>query len=248
MRFFIELAYNGAPFHGWQKQKNASSVQETIETCLAKIFGEEVALTGAGRTDTGVHARQLIAHFDREEAFDIPNLIYKLNRMLPKAIVVLAIYRVRDDAHARFDALWREYQYYVSLTKNPFASDFSAYVPRPVDCERMNAACKPLLTHRDFKCFSKVKTDVWTYNCKISSAKWQKEGDQLIFTIVADRFLRNMVRAIVGTLLEIGQGQRTVEDMQKILASKNRRNAGRSVPANGLFLNRIHYPNTLKIV
>ncbi len=245
MRFFIDLAYDGATFHGWQKQPNACTVQETLETLLAKVFRTEVPVVGAGRTDTGVHAKQLIAHFDWHQEIDAAHLIYKLNRMLPAAIAIKSIYRVKDDAHARFDALSREYKYYISLSKNPFTAAFSCLEQRSIKVDLMTKACAYLLNHRDFQCFSKVKTDVKTYNCTIEYAFWEQDADQLIFTIKADRFLRNMVRAIVGTLVEIGLQKRPVEDMQRILNSKDRCQAGKSIAAKGLFLTEIVYPQSI---
>ncbi len=247
MRYFIELAYDGTNFHGWQKQPNAITIQEVLETCLAKIFQQKVEVIGAGRTDTGVHAKHFIAHFDLEKSFKAKDLIYKLNRMLPEAIVVYQIYPVKADAHARFDAISREYKYYISLEKNPFTRDFSCLIPGKIEVDIMNEACEILKKHTDFQCFSKVKTDVRTYNCKIEKADWQKIEDQLIFTIVADRFLRNMVRAIVGTLLEIGKRKKTLSDLEEILKSKNRSRAGKSMAAKGLFLHKITYPENLKL-
>ncbi len=245
MRFFITLSYHGKSYHGWQKQPNAVTVQETVENCFYKIFQEKVKLVGAGRTDTGVHARQFIAHFDLDTDFNTQHLVYKLNRMLPADISVKALHRVASDAHARFDALTREYKYYISTQKDPFKAEFSALVKRKINIEAMNQAADLLKSHRDFQCFSKVKTDVKTYHCHIKTAYWKREGNQLVFTIVANRFLRNMVRAIVGTLLEIGIGQRSLEDLKSTLESKNRNRAGKSVVAKGLFLHRIEYPKSI---
>ncbi len=247
MRFFIDLAYNGQSFHGWQKQPNAITVEETIEDCFAQIFSRKIALVGAGRTDTGVHARQLVAHFDIDQSIEVEHLKYKLNRMLPSTVSVQEIYRVKADAHARFDALWRQYKYYLSTKKNPFAHDFSGYLPVSVDVELMNEACKIIKQHRDFECFSKVKTDVKTYNCIVKEAFWEEIDNQLVFSITANRFLRNMVRAIVGTLLEIGAGKKSVAMLTEILESKNRCRAGKSVAAQGLFLEQIMYPENIKI-
>lgn len=246
MRFFIELAYDGQPFHGWQKQPNAITIQEWVETCIAKIFRKPIEVVGAGRTDAGVHARQLMAHFDLDENFDPEELVYKLNRMLPHAILVHKIYQVHPEAHARFDALKREYRYYICLGKNPFKRNFACEFYHDLNVDAMNQACKYLLEHRDFECFSKVKTDVHTFNCTIETAYWKQEEDVLVFRIVADRFLRNMVRAIVGTLMEIGEGRREVSEMASILQSKNRSEAGKSIAAKGLFLHKITYPETIK--
>lgn len=247
MRFFIELAYDGSDFHGWQKQPNAMSIQETLQICMTQIFQKEIEVVGAGRTDAGVHAKSMIAHFDREEDFDPAHLIYKLNRMLPKSIVILKIFPVQPEAHARFDAISREYKYYITTQKDPFYRQFSQLITQQLDVEKMNQACEILKDHTDFQCFSKVKTDVHTYNCKIETALWEKKGNHLIFTIIADRFLRNMVRAIVGTMLEIGTHKISLSDLKEILKSKNRSKAGRSVEAKGLFLHRIIYPENIKI-
>lgn len=248
MRFFIDIAYDGTAFHGWQKQPNAVSVQEVLERCFFTVFGKEVPLVGAGRTDTGVHARQLIVHFDMDELEDHKHLIYKLNRMLPKSISVNALFRVDDEAHARFDALSREYHYQINLYKNPFKKDYYVFCPYSLDVEKMNRACDILKAYRDFQCFSKVKTDVKTYICKIERAEWiWKEGD-LIFIIIADRFLRNMVRAIVGTLIEVGRGKLSLAEFRAVIEGKERSAAGTSAPAKGLFLHRIKYPDFVKFI
>lgn len=246
MRFFIDLSYVGSDFHGWQKQPNALSVQEVVESCFAKVFRTPVQLVGAGRTDAGVHARQLIAHFDREKEFSIPQLLYRLNRMLPASIAAQEIYPVKENAHARFDAVSREYHYHLVTTKNPFETAFSLYYPYHLDVKKMNEACKILRVHRDFQSFSKVKTDVKTYLCTIQKAEWVLAGDRLVFVIIADRFLRNMVRAIVGTLLEVGRGKLSLSGLETILAHKNRSEAGISVEAKGLVLHSINYPESIK--
>lgn len=246
MRYFIDLSYDGKPFHGWQKQPNAITVQETIEACFAQIFQEKIALVGAGRTDTGVHAKQFIAHLDIFTNFDVKELKYKLNRMLPSSIVIHKIYAVKNDAHARFDALTREYKYYITTSKNPFTKDFSCLIKSKIDLKIMNEACEILKQHRNFQCFSKVKTDVKTYNCKIENAFWENVDDQLVFTISANRFLRNMVRAIVGTMIEMGTAKKSLANFEKILTSKDRGQAGKSIAAKGLFLNKIEYPKLIK--
>lgn len=245
MRYFIDLSYDGTLFHGWQKQNNAVTVQGVVEDCLARIYGRRIDLTGAGRTDTGVHARQLPAHFDTEEKIDLPQLVYKLNRMLPQTVAVNKIYQVRADAHARFDAVTRTYQYQITTKKDPFKKTYYHYLPFVVDVEIMNRACQILKTQHDFQCFSKVRTDVKTYICTLKEVFWMQDGDNLIFTITADRFLRDMVRAIVGTLLEIGAGKRTLKDLELTLKSKNRGKAGQSVAANGLFLCQVSYPKSI---
>lgn len=245
MRYFIDLSYKGAPFHGWQKQPNARTVQAVVENNMEKVFRREIGIVGAGRTDTGVHAEQFIGHFDTQVEFDTGQIIYKLNAMLPPEIAVNAVYRVRDKAHARFDALSREYKYVITTRKDPFLKDFSYLIKRGIDIDSMNKGCEIIKKHRNFQCFSKVKTDVKTYNCIIEEAYWQEDNTQIIFHIKADRFLRNMVRAIVGTLLEIGLHQRKLEDLEKLIASKNRNQAGKSMAAKALFLCKIDYPQTI---
>ncbi|SHJ05073.1 tRNA pseudouridine38-40 synthase [Mesonia phycicola] len=247
MRYFIDLAYDGSLFHGWQIQPNAISVQENLEKALRVAFQKKINVVGAGRTDAGVHAKQLIAHFDVEAKINAPQLKFKLNTLLPKEIAINAIYQVQDETHARFDAVAREYKYYVTTQKNPFVEAYSYYVKKEIDLDLMNEAAKILLTHRDFKCFSKSKTDVYTYNCDIVFAEWIKQEDLLVFTIKADRFLRNMVRAIVGTLIEVGLHKLSIEDFENVIVSRNRSNAGKSVDAKGLFLTKVEYPKTVLI-
>ncbi len=196
---------------------------------------------GAGRTDTGVHAKEMYAHFDLETAFDIPNTIHKLNSFLPKDIVVYAILPVADEAHCRFDATKRTYEYHINTFKNAFLQEQSWYFHQKLDLDLMNEAAKSLLNHTDFQCFSKVNTDVNTFDCSIFEAYWKKVDDKLIFTISANRFLRNMVRSIVGTLINIGLHKITLDDFEKIIESKNRDKAGFSVPAHGLYLTKIEY-------
>lgn len=247
MRYFIDLAYDGSNFHGWQKQPNASSVQEELESALAIAFQDNIMVVGAGRTDAGVHAKQLLVHFDTKKSFNSEKTKFKLNTLLPDQISVQHIYPVKEDAHARFHAIAREYKYVVTNKKNPFQLAYSYYVKRELDIYKMNEAAKILLDYTDFECFSKSRTDVYTYNCNISYAKWEKEKEMLVFTIKADRFLRNMVRAIVGTLIEIGLGKIPIEEMHQIIKSKNRGRAGKSVDAKGLFLTKVEYPTTILI-
>jgi len=242
LRYFIEFAYNGKNYHGWQSQPNASSVQETLSKAIAVILRSEIELMGAGRTDTGVHAKQMFAHFDTEENLETDFLVAKLNSYLPKDIVIYRIIKVSEDAHARFDAVKRTYEYHIHTYKNAFENESSWYVFQKLDLEKMNKAAKMLFDFEDFQCFSKVNTDVKTYNCKIMEANWQQKGEKLIFTIAADRFLRNMVRAIVGTLVEIGSGKKALEDFKNIIESKDRTQAGTSVPAHGLYLTKVEYP------
>jgi tRNA pseudouridine38-40 synthase len=246
-RYFIKLDYNGSHFHGWQIQLNAHTVQAEINTSLSTLLREDICVVGCGRTDTGVHARNFIAHFDSENT-DLQlnaNLIYKLNRILPKTIAIHSIKKMHADAHARFDAISRTYKYYIIQTKDPFNFNFQNFIYGEIDIELMNKAAQKLFDYIDFTSFSKVDTDVQTNNCKIMEAGWKLNGDQLIFTIKADRFLRNMVRAIVGTLLEVGTRKITVSDFCNIIESKNRGNAGSSAPGHALFLEEVCYPDDI---
>lgn len=245
MRYFIELAYNGTPFHGWQRQPNAITVQERLENALTLLLREKVIVTGAGRTDAGVHAKWMVAHFDSEIVSDTQRLIYKLNSFLPSEIVVYAIREVTDDAHARFDAISRSYEYKVNLLKDPFSLQGSYYIKKDLNINSMKEAAALLLEYENFKCFSKSNSDVKTYHCNITEACWQENRSNLVFKISANRFLRNMVRAIVGTLLEIGTSKLKVSDMKKIIESEDRSQAGYSVPAHGLYLVAIEYPEKI---
>jgi tRNA pseudouridine38-40 synthase len=247
LRFFIELSYNGKAYHGWQNQPNAISVQEVLEKALSTILNTKIAIMGAGRTDAGVHASQMFAHFDFEQKIKSKDLVYKLNSFLPKDIAVTSIFEVKPEMHARFYATSRTYNYKISTAKNVFDYDFTYLVHLPLDVEAMNDACKILFEYKDFQCFSKTNTDVKTYNCDIKEAFWTKTENQLIFTITADRFLRNMVRAIVGTMVNIGLGKMKANDLHQIITSKNRSEAGFSVPAHGLYLVKIVYPESIKI-
>lgn len=247
MRFFIEFSYNGKAYHGWQNQPDAITVQEVLEKALSTMLKAEISVMGAGRTDTGVHASQMFAHFDYDTEINARDLVYKLNSFLPKDIAVINVFEVKSEAHARFDALSRTYHYKISTSKNVFDYDFAYQVQLPLNVEDMNKACEILLEYRDFQCFSKSNTDVKTYYCDIKEAFWTQDNNQLIFTITADRFLRNMVRAIVGTMVNIGLGKLKPEALHEIIASKNRSNAGFSVPAHGLYLVKIVYPQTLRI-
>lgn len=246
MRYFIHFAYNGTHYHGWQIQPNASSVQETLNKAFSVLLGETISIMGAGRTDSGVHASEMYGHFDTEKSLDIPVLIYKLNSYLPKDIAIFDLIPVQDDAHCRFDATKRTYEYHINTVKNPFLEELSWYVSQKLDVDLMNEASKILLKHTDFQCFSKVHTDVNTFDCTIFEAYWKNENNKLVFTISANRFLRNMVRAIVGTLINIGLHKITLADMEKIIASKNREKAGFSVPAHGLYLTQIDYDYIIK--
>ncbi|WP_296384344.1 tRNA pseudouridine(38-40) synthase TruA [Winogradskyella sp.] len=247
MRYFLQLSYNGKAYHGWQNQPNAISVQEVLEKALSTLLKDVISVMGAGRTDAGVHASQMFAHFDFDGRIQSKDLVYKLNSYLPVDVAVADIFEVNSEAHARFNALSRTYHYRVSTSKNVFDYDYAYQVQLPLNVDAMNEACKTLLEYKDFQCFSKSNTDVKTYNCDIKEAFWTQNTNELVFTITADRFLRNMVRAIVGTMVNIGLGKLKAEALHEIIASKNRSNAGFSAPAHGLYLVEIVYPNTIKL-
>jgi len=242
VRYFIELAYNGKNYFGWQRQPKQISVQQVLEDKLSILLREEISIVGAGRTDTGVHAKQMYAHFDFDGKIELEKLTFKFNSFLPKDISIYRIIPVKDDAHARFDATSRAYEYHIHLGKNPFLTDFAYQIYHKLDLEKMNEAASLMYEYTDFKCFSKSNTDVRTYNCDVMNAVWEKQESLLIFHVKADRFLRNMVRAIVGTLLEVGEGKKTVEDFRNVLESRNRSEAGVSVPAHALYLTEVVYP------
>ncbi len=241
MRYIIELAYNGSNFHGWQKQLNARTVQQELEEKLFTLLKNPIETLGCGRTDTGVHAKQFFAHFDFPELLDTPNLVYKLNRISSKDVAIKNIMPIHDNFNARFDAKCREYEYIIATQPNPFLNEFSWYNPTSLDIDLMNQACQLLLTHTNFECFSKVHTQVNNFNCNLMEAYWKQEGELLVFTIKANRFLRNMVRAIVGTLIQVGLQNIDLTYLEQIIASKNRSEAGMSVPAHGLFLTKVVY-------
>ncbi len=245
MRYFLHLAYNGASFFGWQVQPDHPTVQETMERCLSMLLHKEhVDVTGCGRTDTGVHASDYYAHIDLEETLtsdECCRLRDQLNSFLPKEIAIFDIFPVQPRAHARFDAVERTYQYFVAVRKNPFTFHQRFYSFRMPDIGRMNEAAKLLLATEDFTSFSKVHTQVNNFLCDVTHAEWTRAGDDLVFTISANRFLRNMVRAIVGTLLDVGFGKVSIEDFQNIINQKDRCKAGTSVPACALFLTNVRY-------
>ncbi len=245
MRYFIELSYKGTAYHGWQNQPNAKSVQEVLEKALSTLLRESMELIGAGRTDSGVHARQMFAHFDTAQNVDFGELVFRLNSFLPQDIAVAGIKKVALEAHARFDAIERTYEYWVVQEKNPFYMDSAHCVLRPLDMSAMNEAAHILMEYQDFECFSKSNTDVKTFLCDVRTAIWKNDGEKLIFTISANRFLRNMVRAIVGTLLDVGVHKRKPEAIRTIIESKDRGNAGASVPSKGLYLTKVSYPETI---
>jgi tRNA pseudouridine38-40 synthase len=263
-RYFIEIAFNGTNYHGWQAQKNAISIQEVLDKVLSTIFREKISTIGCGRTDAGVHAKQLFAHFDvvKETDFDemerkrelntalgdqnnheIKRFLRGINALLPPDIAAKALFKVKPDAHARFDAISRIYEYHIHFDKNPFLTDFSWQLRHELNVEKMNTAAGIMMEYCDFSCFSKSNTQVFTNNCEITFAEWRwLEEGKLVFEIHANRFLRNMVRAIVGTLIEIGKGNQEVSFIREVLESKNRSLAGVSVPACGLYLTKVIYP------
>ncbi len=250
VRYFIELSYFGKNYHGWQRQPNASSVQQTIESALSTILRQPLEIMGAGRTDAGVHATQMFAHFDYQKEpiltkDELDTLTHKLNSFLPKDIAIHRIFEVSSDSHTRFDATSRSYLYRISTSKNPFTTEQAYLLKYDIDLKKMNEAAQILLSYKDFECFSKSKTEVNTYLCDITLAEWKKVNQEYHFHISANRFLRNMVRAIVGTLLEIGQGKKPVSWMHDVITGKSRSQAGTSVPGHGLYLTAIEYPETI---
>ena len=279
MRFFITFTYNGTRYCGWQRQPNGIAVQEELEKALTTILRTPIELTGAGRTDAGVHALNMVAHFDIADDIlpaylkesdteigqrsysppvlggvprsgegvinDSKRLINNLNSLLPYDIAVKNVERVTDEAHARFDALSRKYEYHIITHKNPFLKDQACRIHFPLNIDLMNEAAKVLFEYEDFTSFSKLHTDVKTNNCTIMEAYWQQRGEELVFTIKANRFLRNMVRAIVGTLMEVGREKLTIEGFRKVIEAKNRCSAGHSVPACGLYFIEAEYPDTI---
>lgn len=245
-RFFIQIKYRGTNYHGWQIQPNANSVQAEINKAITTLLQEEIIVVGAGRTDTGVHATDFFAHFDTEKTIDLKVICYKLNCILPKDISCVDAFKVDDELHARFSATERTYEYWITNSKNPFLIDGAYFFSQDLDIDKMNEAAQILIRKSDFSCFSKSNTDTFTNDCTINYAKWDLKNDLLVFTISADRFLRNMVRAIVGTLLDVGLGKMAPQEIEQLIASKNRSEAGTSVPAHGLYLTKIKYPNNGK--
>ena len=242
MRYFITFSYDGTAYHGWQIQPHSVTVQEELQKALSTLMRKPMEVVGAGRTDTGVHARKMIAHFDHDEELDCSQLVYKLNKLLPRDIAVQYVEPVADDMHARFSAKSRTYHYYVHLDKNPFLRSYSWQVYGNPDFELMNRAARVLMEYKDFTSFSKVNTDTKTNDCTITEARWDRVGeDQWRFTVTANRFLRNMVRAIVGTLMEVGRGRMTIEQLRSVIEAKDRCRAGDSVPGNALFLVEVLY-------
>ncbi len=245
-RFFIELAYNGAAYNGWQRQPDAPSVQEMLERGLSKLLGAPHEVVGAGRTDTGVHAAFAVAHFDAasdEAALRVrePEFVYHLNCILPKDISVRKVYAVADEKHARFDARRREYKYYITTAKDPFSTGTAWQITQPLNVDAMQTAAVSLMRYEDFTSFAKLHSDTKTNRCTIFGANWRAEGDKLIFTIAADRFLRGMVRAIVGTLVDVGRGKMTPAQFCAVIERQARAEASAQAPAHGLFLTDVQY-------
>lgn len=247
MRYFLKLSYSGAPFHGWQSQPNASSVQQTLEEALATVLRHPTPATGAGRTDTGVNARVMYAHFDTEKPIENPaSFRLSLNRLCGEAISLQALYPVKDSAHARFDATEREYRYFVTFEKSPFLASQSWFSPGPLDVEEMNRAAQLLLSTNDFTSFAKLHSDSKTNICDVREARWEQWHNDfcipgIFFRVRADRFLRNMVRALVGTLVDVGRGKLSAEDFKDIIEAKDRCSAGTSMPPQALFLWDVKY-------
>ncbi|WKV13194.1 tRNA pseudouridine(38-40) synthase TruA [Marivirga harenae] len=247
MRYFFTIAYKGTNYHGWQKQPNAMGVQQKIEEVFSTILNQPIDILGSGRTDSGVHATAQVFHVDFHVALEAEQLLFKANKMLPHDVALKHVRKVQEETHARFDAESRAYQYHIVTSKNPFAVDQAYIFARQLNVDMMNLASEKLLNHQDFESFSKVKTDVYTFNCDIFEAYWKQEKESLVFHIKANRFLRGMVRALVGTLLDVGQNKLSIEDFENIIEAKDRKKAGRSVPPEGLFLTQVNYPEEIYI-
>ena len=245
MRLFFEVAYKGTDFHGWQTQKNGITVQGTIEHGLSTIMRTPVSIVGSGRTDAGVHCKQQYFHADLPDEISLKHLQHKMNSFLPKSITIRSVKKVKEDAHARFDAIRRGYEYIILTEKNPFEQETALYYNKELDIETMNKASSLLLGKHNFESFSKVKTEVNTFFCTIEKAEWKRTDNTITFCIFADRFLRGMVRSIVGTLLDVGEHKINVDDLESIIESQDRRKAGKSVAASGLFLVNVEYPKEI---
>lgn len=246
-RYFMFLSFEGTNYHGWQIQPGATTVQQTVEHAIGLILGEKISVTGAGRTDAGVHAAMYCIHFDsrRDDIDRDKKLIYRLNSFLPKDIAVKSVMKVISGASARFSATSRTYKYFILKTKDPFCERWGWHINHCLDIPLMNAACGILKEYTDFTSFSKLHSDAKTNNCNITSAQWTEAGEQIIFTITSNRFLRNMVRAITGTMVDLGLGKTDIDVFKTIIESKDRCKAGRSAPARGLFLTGIEYPGDI---
>ncbi len=241
-RYFIHFSYDGTPYHGFQTQPGAVTVQETLEKGLSTLLRREVGITGAGRTDAGVHARRMTAHFDLDGVIDTEALVYRLNKILPRSVAVARVEAVAPEMHARFSALRRTYRYYVHTRKDPFLDAYSAYITYPLDFDRMNLAARRLLETEDFAAFCKSGAGSKTTLCRVTAARWVKTSDcTWYFEITANRFLRNMVRAVVGTLVEVGRGRMSPDGFEAVILGRDRQYAGESMPARALFLEDVVY-------
>ena len=247
MRFFFEISYNGTHYHGWQSQTNAIGVQQVVEEIFEKLFRSKIEIVGSGRTDTGVHCIKQFFHADFERELDLAVIQLKLNSFLPKSISINGIRKVKPDAHARYSAIERAYEYRITRVKNPFYQDYAYLFFKDLNIQTMNKAAALLVGEHDFQCFSKVNTDVNHFICNLKKAKWKNANDLLVFNIVANRFLRSMVRSIVGTLLDVGTGKTSLEEFQQIMKSKDRKKAGMNVPALGLYFLDVKYPKRIFI-
>jgi tRNA pseudouridine38-40 synthase len=248
MRYFFEITYNGTPYHGWQNQPNAVSVQQVVEDCLTKVFRKKIAIVGSGRTDTGVHCVKQYFHADVDQVLDESNWLPKLNSILPRFIAIRSIRPVKPEASARYDALDRTYEYHITRVKDPILVGRAYYFFRDLDMPTMERATALLIGEHDFECFSKVHTDVNHFICDIKQARWSQKGDRLVFSITANRFLRGMVRSVVGTLLNVGSKKITLKEFQEIIKSKDRKRAGMNVPADALYLTQVKYPKSIFIL
>lgn len=247
MRYFFEISYKGKNYNGWQTQSNGIGIQTLVEEALSKLLREEIKIVGSGRTDTGVHCEQQFFHADINKQIDETQLTWRLNTMLPHDIVIGSIRKVKPNASARYSATMRSYQYRITTHKNPFITEYALHYFKPLNVQTMNKAAALLCGTHDFQCFSKVKTDVNNFNCTVHKAEWVQKGSMLLFNISANRFLRGMVRAIVGTLLEVGEGRLTLKDFKAIINSKDRKKAGANVAAHGLYLTSVKYPASIFI-
>ena len=244
-RYFLELSFSGMNYSGWQRQKNGKSVQEELDRAISTLLQDDIQTQGCGRTDKGVHAEQFYVHFDTDRK--IPKKwVFKLNRFLPADIAIHEVYKVTADQHARFDAISRTYKYIISYKKDPFLKNEAMFIYKKLDLKKLNEASRLLLKHEDFQCFSRTRTSVKNFICNITEVKWIEKNDRLIFYITANRFLRGMVRAIVGTLIKVGSNEITKDAFTMVIKSKDRRQAGSSVTASGLSLVNLEYPFKLK--
>lgn len=247
MRYFLFLSYRGTNYHGWQVQKNAVGIQEVINNALETVLGKSIQTIGSGRTDTGVHANEQVLHFDLDKEVYKTDFVYKLNSLLPKDIAINRINEVKQDGHARFSAIERKYIYRITRRKNPFLQDLAYFFRKDLDLNLMNNLKDFMVEFKDFQCFSRVKTDVNNFICDIRDLEWTSKKDEIYFSVTANRFLRGMVRAIVGTMIEVGLGNCSKQNFIDIVQTKDRRNAGSAVPPHGLFLNSVSYPDEIFI-